>query len=121
MPIAPRAGAWRLARRRSVLLCGRVHVGVVRVELPLVLPVPVVVPHAAPVVPSDDAASDDEAVEARRALQEDLVDAGRVEEAEKPIEVVHAVPVVLAPVLDPRRLVVAHGGNRRGARRTLPR
>eukprot|EP00421_Protoceratium_reticulatum_P020792 CAMPEP_0168382342 /NCGR_PEP_ID=MMETSP0228-20121227/13346_1 /TAXON_ID=133427 /ORGANISM="Protoceratium reticulatum, Strain CCCM 535 (=CCMP 1889)" /LENGTH=83 /DNA_ID=CAMNT_0008395475 /DNA_START=66 /DNA_END=313 /DNA_ORIENTATION=- len=59
---------------QSVLLGDGVHIRVVGIQHALVDIVPDVVPRSAPVVPPDDAAADHEAVEARAALEEDLVE-----------------------------------------------
>ena len=93
----------------SVLLDGRVDVRAILVELPLVDVRPRVVPRPAPVVTTEDATDDNERVVPWRALEKGLVESQRVERLEEPIHRVLALSRVLAPVLNPLRIVVPDG------------
>mgnify|MGYP002804385184 FL=1 len=106
--VAPPTSAWivLVSGNSLVVIRNWIHIRVVAVQLALVHIVPDVVPHAAPAVPTDDACPNNETVEARRTLQENLIDAGGVESPEEPIQVVLPLTSVCSPSLNPLGLMI---------------
>merc|ERR1711879_214395 len=74
-----------------------VDVWAIFVDSSLVDVSPVVIPHAAPIVATDDATHYHEAIETRGALKEDFVDASVVEGTEEPVQRIFPLARVFVP------------------------